>query len=301
MHTTISPRQLARAIGASESSVKRWCDRGVVPSVKTAGGHRRLPLSGVLAFLEQQGHPLVRPEELGLPPGIATHPAEGRESALRHFVRAMQEGNLAVCQRLVAETRLAGRSMAWICDELIAPSLMQIGDGWCRGSVEIFEERRGCEMVVLLLADLLRWLPPVDPAGPVAVGGTMAGDPYALPPRMVELVLRESGWNATSLGCGLPLTAFRAALQKLRPRLLWLSVSHLADAATFLREYNELWQEADSLGTAVAVGGCALTAEVRRQMNYSLYGDKLQHLVCFVQALRPESLPKPTGSQEPLS
>ena len=46
-----------------------------------------------------------------------------------------------------------------------------------------------------------------------------------------------------------------------RPRLLWLSASYLADPASFLEQYRELYREAARLGTAVAVGGPALTEE----------------------------------------
>ncbi|OYW17913.1 MAG: hypothetical protein B7Z55_11620, partial [Planctomycetales bacterium 12-60-4] len=63
----LTPKQVAVAIGVSESSLKRWCDRGILPTVRTAGGHRRIPTSGVLKFLQQSGHPLVQPEVLGLP------------------------------------------------------------------------------------------------------------------------------------------------------------------------------------------------------------------------------------------
>ena len=47
----LSPKQVARALGVSESSLKRWCDKGLIPTERTAGGHRRLPLAGVLDFL----------------------------------------------------------------------------------------------------------------------------------------------------------------------------------------------------------------------------------------------------------
>jgi excisionase family DNA binding protein len=65
MKELITPKQVARAIGVSESSLKRWCDRGLIPTVRTAGGHRRLPISGVLSYLRETGHEMVRPELLG--------------------------------------------------------------------------------------------------------------------------------------------------------------------------------------------------------------------------------------------
>ena len=63
----LTPKDLADALGVSESSLKRWCDRGLIPMVRTAGGHRKLPISGVLSFLRETQHELVSPELLGLP------------------------------------------------------------------------------------------------------------------------------------------------------------------------------------------------------------------------------------------
>ena len=64
----ISPRQAARALGVSESSFKRWCDRGLIATVRTAGGHRKLAMSDVVRFVRERQGRVVAPELLGLPP-----------------------------------------------------------------------------------------------------------------------------------------------------------------------------------------------------------------------------------------
>ncbi len=70
MNKQLTPRQVARAMGVSEASLKRWCDRDLIPSVRTAGGHRRLELGGVLQYLRESGRPLPAPEVLGLPSAV---------------------------------------------------------------------------------------------------------------------------------------------------------------------------------------------------------------------------------------
>ena len=67
MKTQVSPKQLARAIQVSESSIKRWCDQGAISTVRTAGGHRRIDMTDVMRFLRDHRYAIVRPEVLGLP------------------------------------------------------------------------------------------------------------------------------------------------------------------------------------------------------------------------------------------
>ena len=68
MRDLLTPKQVSRAIDVSESSVKRWCDKGVIPTQYTAGGHRRITMSGLMEFLRAGKHQLIHPEALGLPP-----------------------------------------------------------------------------------------------------------------------------------------------------------------------------------------------------------------------------------------
>ncbi|REJ65407.1 MAG: helix-turn-helix domain-containing protein [Planctomycetota bacterium] len=53
MNDLLTPKQVARAISISESSIKRWCDRGAIATQYTPGGHRRIPLSGLLEFSDK--------------------------------------------------------------------------------------------------------------------------------------------------------------------------------------------------------------------------------------------------------
>lgn len=73
---TFSPREVARALGMSEASIKRWCDQGEFQVVKTRGGHRRIPLGSVLAHLRRSKLPLEQAEVLGAH-NIAQHAQKG--------------------------------------------------------------------------------------------------------------------------------------------------------------------------------------------------------------------------------
>src|SRR5919107_6359167 len=51
----LTTRRLARLWLVSEATVKRWADTGQLKSARTAGGHRRFPLSEVLRFQAERG------------------------------------------------------------------------------------------------------------------------------------------------------------------------------------------------------------------------------------------------------
>ncbi|MGB9623410.1 MAG: B12-binding domain-containing protein [Phycisphaerae bacterium] len=285
MKDLLTPKQVARSIGVSEASLKRWCDKGVVPSVRTAGGHRRIPIAGVVQFLRETGYPIVEPEVLGLPPATGRG-GETIERARRHMRSALEDGDEQRTARLVFDLYLAGHTACDICDRVLAPAFHDIGARWQHGEIEVYEERRGCEVCMRSLYQLRRVLPPVPASALRAIGATPEGDPYAIPTLMAEIVLREAGWRAESYGCGHPFSTLCAAVRTVRPQLFWLSVSTIGSVPEFLGGYAKLYDTAVECGVPVAVGGRALTEEIRRAMQYAAHGDTLRHLIAFARTLK---------------
>ena len=283
MQQSFTPRQVARALGVGESTVKRWCDKGVIPVDSTPGGHRRIPIAPLFEFLKASGRILARPELLGMPANVGKG-ERVLERAATQLAEALIAGDEEQARRIVYELYLAEHDMGVLCDRGLARSFELIGRRWECGELEMFQERRGCRIAERLL-DGLRLLvrtPAAD--APRAIGGSPWGDQFDLPTQMAELVLRDSGWNAVSLGNNLPFDSFAAAIRLHRPRLFWLSCSHLTDEAAFLQEYREVYEE---FGTEVAivVGGRALHESLRKEMNYAAFCDGMQHLATFAQTL----------------
>lgn len=284
MKQPVSPKQVAQAIGISESSLKRWCDRGLLTAVRTAGGHRRLELDEVVQFLRKSGHKIQRPELLGLP-SLVGHGVTVMDRARDQFREALVAGDEEQCRRIVFDLYLSGHETAEVCDRVMTGAFHDIGHDWESGQVAIYRERRACEMALRVLYDLRMALPAAAAEAPVACGGTLEHDPYCLPTAMVDVVLRGAGWQATSLGTMLPAATLAEAVRETQPDLLWISVSTIRSVADFLEEYSRLHDVASALGSAIAVGGRALTAEIRQQMSYSAYCDTLRHLVTFAGSL----------------
>jgi excisionase family DNA binding protein len=279
----ISPKQVARAIGVSESSLKRWCDQGLIKTVRTAGGHRKMRMADVMRFTREHDHVLVSPNLLGLPPA-SPHAVLGLRRSRSLLADALLAGDELLARRVVFDLYLAKHSLSVIFDEVIAGAFRDIGDLWACHSIDVYQERRGCEITRQILFDLRKVQQLPDSAWP-AIGGTMDGDLYALPPAMAELVLRESGFNAVSLGASIPFSSLIKAVQAMRPKLFWLSVSYIREGLDFLTEFAALSQACVASNTAIVVGGRALNEGLRQRMTYTAFCDTMQHLEGIAKAL----------------
>lgn len=211
------------------------------------------------------------------------------ERAASEALGALKAGDEQQLTRLVFNLYLGGHSVVEICDQALAPAFQQIGTGWEHGQVEVYEERRACEITLRVLNHLRLVLPSLPTGAPVAIGGTLEGDPYSLPTAMIAVALREAGWQAESYGSGHPGATLCAAIRQVRPRLLWLSVSAIASTDRFLADCAMIYDTASAHNAALAVGGRACTPEIRAQARYSAYCDNLRHLVAFAKSLQQSS------------
>ncbi len=287
MSRLLSPKQVAQAIGASESSLKRWCDQGLLETVKTAGGHRRIPVHEVLKFAREQNHEVVEPRLLGIPASEDRKARRLPESAIR-FSEALLADNETSCRSIVFALLLAGHPLAHIFDDVVAVALRSIGEKWECHKAEIYQERCACQTVVRILHEILGQQPPPDPHR-LALGATIDGDHYTLPVTMSKVVLRAAGWDARLLGTSIPLTSMALAIENRRPQLFWLSVSHISDESAFLSGFRRLMDAAVLAQTAVVVGGRALSAELRSRMACAEYCESMRQLVASAETLLARS------------
>ncbi len=283
MNKLVTPKQVARSLGVSESSVKRWCDQGEIATHYTAGGHRRIAVSTVLTLVRDGKYSLVTPEALGLP-ATSGQTIRVVQRAREQLTEALLEGKEARCRQIIFDLYMSGQRPSAICDEVVAAAFTDIGERWSCGAAEIYQERRGCEIALHIMHDLEALLAPIREDGPLALGGAAAGDQYSLGTKMVELVLRDAEWNAVSLGDNLPFSTLDAAIANNRPKLFWLSCSYIDDQAEFLAGYSALHEKFNA-EVAFVVGGNALTHELRRKMQFSAYCDNMQHLDGFARTL----------------
>jgi excisionase family DNA binding protein len=188
----LSSAEAADLLGVSPASVKRWADEGLLACARTGGGHRRFSRSAVEDF---------RARQAGLP--VSPPPRRGQVNdwidALRRFGRTQEIEGLLLTARAELGTW-------WRVAELLGAVLVEVGDRWASGKLSIIEEHLVSERLARALARLAEWMP-LTPASPVALLATAEGDEHTLGLSLVELCLREQGWETLWAGRRTPASA----------------------------------------------------------------------------------------------
>ena len=253
---TISPRDLAKAVGVSESSVKRWVDQGRLQSTRTAGGHRRIAvldaLSGVRALRLEIRDPAVFGIEhlIGKDFSAFASPVQALEASLR-------TGDHHATQQLLISEFLAGCSMAEIADRFVRPAMHSIGsDGHTTQGILI--EHRATQ-ILMAVVNMLRSMTVHQEPRFTATGGGLDGDPYQLPSTFIAGVIEDCGGSVSNIGPNTPVDVIRMNSIDLpkeeRPALVWVSISSLKDPVARSEELNSLLHDCQALGVLLAVGG----------------------------------------------
>ncbi len=248
----LTSRQFAEALGVSESSVKRWVDDGTIAAIRTAGGHRRIPMAAAVRFMRLHRMSLQRPEAMPL----STAPSLGAVDlqAADACYEALLSDDADRARAIIMGRYISGADIARIGDGLVRPALERLGELWKHDSHAILVEHRAVDTCIRALADLLAWLPPTLPGAPVAITAAGPGDPYILPPMLASMTLQEHGSHARNLGPSTPLETIGLAAERYGAIICSLSVSSVQD-----RKHHAEWiRLADRLKitrTRLVVGG----------------------------------------------
>lgn len=258
MLQTLSPKQLGEAIGVSESSLKRWADEGQLHVSRTAGGHRRIPIAEAIRFVRDSGHPLVKPQVLGLTDLAKYRAAPAERAATDERLRdALLDGRASEVRAIVLSSYTSGMTVAEICDGPITAAMRYIGTLWQHSREGIIIEHRASDLIDQSL-NQLRSVVPAPPAdAPVAIGGSPDGDIYVLPSLMSATVLASVGWREVNLGPNTPLDVIADAAEKENAKLVWLAVSSDRAAERVTSEAAGLAALLADAGRTLVVGGRA--------------------------------------------
>ena len=250
MRQNLSPKQLARAIGVSESSLKRWADDGRLNVTRTVGGHRRIDVREAIRFARREGLAIVQPGELGL---YELQPLGERRMEIDevgdHLRDLLARGDALGARSLLMGLFMEGRGVAWLCDGPIRRAMEGLREAaGAHGSVDGVVQRRAwgvCRYTLVQIRLMIASPPNLDgndtyeaPEGaageaevdepatlgkPMAVGGAAGSGADGLPSLMAACVLAEAGFDDIDLGPDLPIDTLTRAAERYHPRVAWLA------------------------------------------------------------------------------
>ena len=227
--------EAAALLGVSPSTVKRWVDEGELAAERTVGGHRRIARAALEAFrarLQATATTTGPADELvdQLLAGGAPQRLEAHLLALR----ADAGGAAALAAR-------------------VAAALCVLGERWQRGVVSVVEEHLASERLARALARLVEWTPLAEGA-PRALLCTALGEEHTLGLSLVELILREAGWETLWSGRATPQSELIEAIGDANKRIRLVAMS----ASVVSRDERALARAEQAVGAACARAGATL-------------------------------------------
>ncbi|MEM8960005.1 MAG: B12-binding domain-containing protein [Acidobacteriota bacterium] len=280
----LSPRDLAEAIGVSESSVKRWADDKRIRATRTAGGHRRISVTEAIRFVRESRTSLVKPGILGLPAAPSPASLADTSDTTEQLYDYLADGASSQARGLVVSLYLGGASVAEIIDGPITGAMKELGRLWRHETRGIFVEHRATDLCVQAL-NQLRLMIAVDETAPIAVGGAPAGDPYTIPSLCAALVLMAEGYQAVNLGADTPFATLENAADELAPRIVWLSLSSGSNNSELSASINRLTTHLHRRGTTLVVGGRVRGTLALESSPNLLVGGSMAELAAFARGL----------------
>lgn len=257
MNRFVSPKELAQAIGASESSLKRWVDNGLLEVSRTAGGHRRIPINEAVCFIRKRGLQLLRPDILGLAPSLDLSQEVHLDLPLeQRLANLLIEGRLQESRALIMALFMEGMSVAELADGPIAFAMEQIGDLWHNKDSGIIVEHRATEAIIYAINVIRPLLDQESNETSLhAIGCSLSDDPYLLPTLLASVSIAELGFVTTNLGPDLPIKVLSDEVVRTRPDLVWLSTSVVSDPRKTVQQLAVLCDDVAKWGGMIVLGG----------------------------------------------
>lgn len=245
----LSSAEVAQILGVSAASIKRWADAGALPCVRTAGQHRRFRRDAVDHFRAAQ-------DSEAAPVASAPAAIGGRDASA--WVDELLDARPPLMLEATLLTERAELGCWWRVCERLGPALGELGLRWQRGDISVTDEHRASERLSRALSRLGDWMPAAIPAkdAPQCLLAAAEGDEHTLGLSLVEVCLRERGWQPNWIGRSAPIADVVAAITDARPQMVALSASASStDRGDLARQAARIGDACRDVGAELVLGG----------------------------------------------
>ncbi len=234
MRELLTSTQVARVLGVSAATVKRWADAGALPYERTTGGHRRFSQEALERLLAERS----RAEPLGVDRWIDALIGKALPMAI---------------EAMLLDER--SRRSSWLeVAEALSEVIEEIGARWERGTLSVLDEHVASARLTRALGRSSDSLA-VRAGAPTALLATPSVEFHTLGLSLVELCVREAGWSTVWAGASVPTSDLEAMTASGRVQLVLLSAGVHSPAAPLAEVASRLAEVAEPRGIPLVAGG----------------------------------------------
>lgn len=249
-----NPPELAKLFSVNVSTIKRWVDRGLLPAEKTAGGHRRISQTDLGLFVQR--FPKYRKKSYVLKQLLDRHSRSPLE--WRTFFGLLIKNNVRASEKYVEQMFLSNTPVVSTLENIIAPTLRRIGEGWANGEITVFDEHRMSFIVRQLLLRLDQLIPETKlKKPPLALISCVAGEHHEIPLLMLSLVFKSHGWKTMILGINTPSEELARAAKKYQAKFIAITKAYPQSASVDYLNYLAKFCQQNSITLGFGGGGWA--------------------------------------------
>ncbi len=265
----VSTRQAAQILNVHESSIKRWCNDGMMPVRLTRGGHRRLRFADVMDFARSEKIVSTllafAPNERDVWMAIQ-EASKGQFKEIATLLFNSTEANReSFAQQLTLLLLDSGVSVGTLFDEVFGPVLRKIGEDWLAGVITTGDEHRMTQILGDCIASVRNRRPVLTSTKPLALVACAPGEDHELGALMVRAALEYNGWQTVYLGRNVPAEDIATQQDKWDVRLVGISFvppHGPADAVMLVRALARMYDPAKPYSLAVG-GGSILSQDLQ--------------------------------------
>jgi MerR family transcriptional regulator, light-induced transcriptional regulator len=264
--------------GVPATTLRQWERRYGLPNPQRASSGYRLYSQqdiGCIEFMRNQisgGVPASRAAQLyvlnkpGKNPVVQTLPQTGA-SLVSRLIEATLSGDNGRADRVLSEAH-ASLSVEDVLLRVIQPTLIEIGEKWHRGEINVAHEHQASNFLRGKLHGLLE-LAGNSRHGPAIIVACAPGEWHEIGSLMLAIFLRRAGFRTHYLGANTPVEDLVRFSREVKAEVLMISVSN-AEVLENLRGTARFLLEAAPL---VVYGGAAFNE--RPEMARELGGEYL--------------------------
>lgn len=290
----LTSREVALALGVSEATIKRWADSGLLPMVKTVGGHRRFRPEDVAVFkhskLDADKPAALRRRHKAKPEKDAASAnslnIDETETFNDEMLHALLDGRVNELSSLLANLHLRGLTIAGIADDFLCVAMRRVGDLWLKGELSVAQEHVATRTATYALQNLESVMKASEDVNSLALCGSVEEDFHELPVQIAALALEEAGLEVFNLGTNTPFSALTEAIEKFEPRVVCVSSTILLRLDRAIREYKEFHDAAQHARAYIVLGGAGFSSgEVRKRLPADLHAENFRQLNEFLETM----------------